>query len=486
MAGLKAGWVVGALVVGGAVWALAEALPERDATPGPPAPQSATARIPASRAEIALSFAPVARAVRPAVVNVYTARVVEDQVRLSPWHPIFRSVPRVENSLGSGVIVDPSGLIVTNAHVAGDADQIIVALADRREFPARVQFVDRRLDLALLRVDPGGQRLPALKLADSDEAQVGDLVLAVGNPFGLGQTVTQGIISAVARSGVGVSDAQYFIQTDAAINQGNSGGALVNLKGELLGINTQILTPDAQGGFVGIGFAVPSNMVRVFLRAAGTGRLQFAWLGTHAEPLSTDDARRAGLESPLGARVVEVHPDSPADRAGIRAGDIIVAVDGREVGDPAGLRYLVATRDPGSESRVSVVRAGRRMELIARLAIPPEVPPRNLTRVPPGSILSGVTIANLSPALAQELGAGVPDRGVVVVGIDAGSPAQVLPRPRPGDVIEAVNGAPVQRVEEVVARLQASPGRTRFRVARAGQSVECLFEAPGFARCAAG
>lgn len=484
MAGLKAGWVVAALLAGGAVWALSEMLPDRGGgAPGVAAPVASVApregvRVPQTAAQMTLSFAPVASAVRPAVVNVFTAKVVQDRVQLSPWHPIFRTQPRVENSLGSGVIVDPSGLVVTNAHVVGGADQIIVALADRREFPARIVFVDRRLDLALLRVDPAGAALPALRFADSDRAEVGDLVLAVGNPFGLGQTVTQGIVSAVARSGVGASDAQYFIQTDAAINRGNSGGALVNLAGELLGINTQILTPDAQGGSVGIGFAVPSNMVRLFLRAAGSGKLVLAWLGADGEGLTAETARRAGLDLPEGVLVTDIQPGSPAARAGLRAGDIILSVDGREVADPVAMRYIVSTREPNSEVRLEVVRDRQRMPLTARLGLPPEIPARNLTRIPPGNILAGVTIANLSPAFAQELGVGLPERGVVVTAIEPGAPAQRLSSPRPGDVIEAVNGQPVGDVGSVISLLQASPERTLFRLNRAGQRQECLFEAP--------
>lgn len=496
MAGLKLGWIVGALVAGGAVWALSQGMaetpwgerdqPAAEATlAAQAAVRQADVRVPRSAAEVSLSFAPVARAVRPAVVNVFTAKVVQDRVQLSPWHPIFRSQPRVENSLGSGVIVDPSGLVVTNAHVVGGADQIIVALADRREFPAKILFVDRRLDLALLKVDPGEALLPSLGFADSDTAEVGDLVLAVGNPFGLGQTVTQGIVSAVARSGVGVSDAQYFIQTDAAINRGNSGGALVNLSGELLGINTQIITPDAQGGSVGIGFAVPSNMVRLFLRAAGSGKLVLAWLGVDGEALTAETSRQAGLDLPSGVRVTDIYPSSPAARAGLRPGDVIVGVDGRDVADPSALRYVVSTRDPESQVTLSVIRDRQKLAVPVRLALPPENPPRAVTQIPAGNILSGVTIANLSPAYAQELGVGLPDRGVVVTAIDGGAVARRLSSPRPGDVIEAVNGRPVGDVKEVIALLQASPERTLFRINRSGQKQECLFEAPRRFTCAA-
>jgi serine protease Do len=251
----------------------------------------ASRTVPASAADITLSFAPVARAVQPAVVNIFTARVVRERQSMSPFFSVFNSEPRVANALGSGVIVDASGLVITNHHVVKDADQIIVALSDRREYPAKLLFGEPRLDLALLKVEPGTRPLPVARLGDSDRAQVGDLVLALGNPFGVGQTVTQGIVSAVARTGIGVSDTQFFIQTDAAINQGNSGGALAAMNGEVIGINTAILTGGRDGGSIGLGFAVPSNMVKIFLRGAQTGKLVTAWIGAEGEALRWGDGR---------------------------------------------------------------------------------------------------------------------------------------------------------------------------------------------------
>ncbi len=439
--------------------------------------------VPASPAEITLSFAPVARRVQPAVVNIFTAKVVRSRGSMSPFFSLFDSQPRVANSLGSGVIVDAAGLIVTNNHVVGDADQIVVALADRREYPARVLFADARLDLALLQIDPKGAKLPTVPLGDSDRAQVGDIVLAVGNPFGVGQTVTQGIVSAVARTGIGVSDAQFFIQTDAAINQGNSGGALVGMSGEVIGINTVILTGNSGGGSIGLGFAVPSNMVKIFLRAAKTGKLVTAWIGAEGEPLTSDTAREAGLDRPTGTLVTGVSAGSPAAKAGLKPGDIIFAIDGKEVLDPASLRYRIATQPVGGTVTLTVIRNRQAMNMPLVLAAPPEVPPRQLTRLGSGSIFAGITIANLSPALAQELGAGLPERGVVVVDVPPGAPAARTGFPRPGDIIETVNGRPVRSVAEVQSALAQSPSRTLFGISRGGQPVECLFQAPATFVC---
>ncbi len=441
--------------------------------------------VPTSARQISLSFAPVARRVQPSVVNIFTARVVRDRQAMGPFFSMFGSQPRVENSLGSGVIVDGSGLIITNNHVVQGADQIVVALADRREYPAKVVFAEPRLDLALLQIDPKGAALPVAMLGDSDRAQVGDLVLAIGNPFGVGQTVTQGIVSATARTGIGVSDAQFFIQTDAAINQGNSGGALVNMAGEVIGINSVILSGNDGGGSIGLGFAIPSNMVKIFLRGAGSGRMVTAWIGAEGEALTASTAGAAGLSNPSGMRVTGVSAGSPAARAGLRAGDIVEAVDGKPVSDPAAMRYLIASQPVGEQVVLRVVRDRQPLELTLKLAAPPETPPRQVTRLPDQTIFGGLSIANLSPALAQELGAGLPESGVVVVSMLPGSPAARTRFPRPGDVLETVNGQPVNRVEDAVRALSQSPDRTLFTVRRGGQKVECLFEAPGSFGCRA-
>jgi serine protease Do len=442
-------------------------------------------QVPGSATQVNLSFAPVAKQVQPAVVNIFTARVVRQRQQMSPFFSVFNSEPRVENSLGSGVIVDAAGLVITNNHVVAGADQIIVALADRREYPAKLVFAEPRLDLALLRIDPKGAALPVATLGDSDRAQVGDLVLAIGNPFGVGQTVTQGIVSATARTGIGVSDTQFFIQTDAAINQGNSGGALAAMNGEVIGINSAILTGGRDGGSIGLGFAIPSNMVKIFMRGASTGKLVTAWIGAEGEPLTAETAARAGLERPTGMRVTGVQPGSPAAIAGLRPGDIVYAVDGKPVVDPSSLRYQIASQPVGDSVTLTVVRDGSASNLKLVLGAPPESPPRQLTQLPGGSILAGVSIANLSPALAQELGAGLPESGVVVVGVPQQAPAARTGFPRAGDIVENVNGQPVRNVDEVRQALTLAQGRTLFGLNRSGRRVECLFEAPSRFGCRA-
>nr|WP_255696923.1 Do family serine endopeptidase [Sandaracinobacteroides sayramensis] len=441
--------------------------------------------LPSTAGQINLSFAPVAKSVQPAVVNIFTARVVRQRQQMSPFFSVFDSQPRVENSLGSGVIVDGKGLVVTNNHVVQGADQILVALADRREYPAKLIFSEPRLDLALLEIDPKGAQLPVARLGDSDRSQVGDLVLAIGNPFGVGQTVTQGIVSATARTGIGVSDAQFFIQTDASINQGNSGGALAAMNGEVIGINSAILTGGRDGGSIGLGFAIPSNMVKIFLRGASTGKLVTAWIGAEGEALTGDTAGRAGLDRPSGMLVTGVSPGSPAALAGLRPGDIVYAIDGKEVLDPSSLRYQIATQPVGESVTLTVVRGGSATNLKLDLVAPPESPARQLTQIPNGNILAGVSIANLSPALAQELGAGLPERGVVVVRVPQQAPAARTGFPRPGDIVESVNGQRVASVGDVSQALKASGNQTLFGINRGGQRVECLFQAPSSFRCRA-
>ncbi|MGH7088404.1 MAG: trypsin-like peptidase domain-containing protein, partial [Stellaceae bacterium] len=297
-------------------------------------PALSETRAPPTREAIRLSFAPIVKVAAPAVVNVYSRRVVRQQPLFDD--PVFRQFfgdnspfgrarERVQSSLGSGVIVDPSGLIVTNDHVVKEAQQIRVVLSDRREFEAKVLLADARADLAVLKIDPHGAALPALALGDSDRLEVGDLVLAIGDPFGVGQTVTSGIVSALARS-AGVSDFRSFIQTDAAINPGNSGGALVDLDGRLVGINTAIFSQS--GGSIGIGFAIPAAMLRPMLQAAlHGGRIVRPWLGASGQPVTAEIAPTLGLAHPEGVLVKDVAADSPAAKAGLHIGDVILDVE---------------------------------------------------------------------------------------------------------------------------------------------------------------
>src|SRR3954469_3203688 len=323
--------------------------------------------LPESRQQITLSFAPLVKQTAPAVVNIYTRRVVQQRVSPLFDDPFFQrffgqSSPlgmpreRVERSLGSGVIVASDGLIVTNDHVVKDSDQITVVLADRREFEARLVSTDSKTDLAILRITPpDSEKLPFLALHDSDDLEVGDLVLAIGNPFGVGQTVTSGIVSALARTAVGVSDFNFFIQTDAAINPGNSGGALVSMDGRLVGINSAIYS--RSGGSIGIGFAIPANMVASFLAAElKGGHLDRPWIGVSGQGVSADMAEALGLDHPTGIIVDDIYPGSPAAQAGLKRGEVITAINGKSVKDAGSLRFRLATLDFGNTAILSVLR----------------------------------------------------------------------------------------------------------------------------------
>jgi len=450
-----------------------------------PATAPAPAAVPQSREQVALSFAPVVRQTAPAVVNIFTRRVVRERA-VSPLidDPFFRrffgdALPqgprereRVQNSLGSGVIVSPDGLIVTNDHVIKGADEIQVVLNDRREFDARLVAADPRTDLAILRIDPGSERLPALPFADSDALEVGDLVLAIGNPFGVGQTVTMGIVSAVARTGTGISDYNFFIQTDAAINPGNSGGALVTVDGRLAGINTAIFS--RSGGSIGIGFAIPASMVRTVVAAATTGgRLVRPWLGIAGQPVTSDIAQSLGLPRPAGVLVNGVDPGSPAERAGLRRGDIVTAVQGRSVDDPDALRYRFATLPIGSQAALSVTREGRTREVALAVAAPPEDPPRETTPIQGRNPFAGAQVANLSPALLEEvrLPTLTARQGVVVLDVAQASPAARIGL-RPGDVVLRLNGRDVRRVRDLVDALRQPPAQAwQVQVRRGDQTL---------------
>src|SRR3989441_11731102 len=318
-------------------------------------------RVPSSAAELRLSYAPIVQRVQPAVVNVYAAKTVQNRNPLLD-DPIFRrffGVPgqqpeQMQRSLGSGVMVDASGLVVTNNHVIEGADQVKVSLADKREFEAEIVLKDSRTDLAVLRLKDSREKFPTLDFANSDELQVGDVVLAIGNPFGVGQTVTHGIISALARTQVGITDYQFFIQTDAAINPGNSGGALVDMTGRLAGVNTAIFS--RSGGSQGIGFAIPANMVRVVVASAkGGGKaVKRPYLGARLQAVTPEIAESLGLKRPAGALIASVNPASPAGRAGLKPSDLIVAIDSQAVDDPNAFDYRFATRQLGGAAQIDV------------------------------------------------------------------------------------------------------------------------------------
>jgi Do/DeqQ family serine protease len=433
-----------------------------------------------TQSELRLSYAPVVQHVAPAVVNVYAAKMVQNRNPLLD-DPIFRrffGAPggggnQLQRSLGSGVIVDAAGLIVTNNHVIEGADEVKVSLADKREFEATLVLKDPRTDLAILRIKDGREQFPVLDFADSDALQVGDVVLAIGNPFGVGQTVTHGIVSALARTQVGISDYRFFVQTDAAINPGNSGGALVDLTGKLIGINTAIFT--RSGGSQGIGFAIPSNMVRVVVASAKTGGSAVArpWLGAKLQAVTADIADSMGLKRPAGALVANVATGSPAARAGLKAGDLIMSVDGQDVDDPNAFDYRFATKPVGGSARLGLLRAGREQAVTIALQTAPELPRDEIT-IRSRSPFSGVKIANLSPALADELQLQNVDQGVAIIDVDAGSYASNLGFQR-GDVIEEVNGERITKTSDL-ERPSGVPNRSwRIVILRGGQKISAVF-----------
>src|SRR6188508_390065 len=437
-------------------------------------------RVP-TQSELRLSYAPVVQHVAPAVVNVYAAKVVQNRNPLLD-DPIFRrffGVPggpggnQVQRSLGSGVFVDAGGLIVTNNHVIEGADEVKVSLADKREFEASLVLKDPRTDLAILQIKDGRERFPVLDFANSDTLEVGDVVLAIGNPFGVGQTVTHGIVSALARTQVGVSDYQFFIQTDAAINPGNSGGALVDMTGKLVGINTAIFS--RSGGSQGVGFAIPANMVKVVVASAKTGGKAVArpWLGAKLQAVTADIADSMGLKRPSGALIANVAPDSPAARASLKPGDLIVSVDGQNVEDPNAFDYRFATKPLGGTARLGIVRGGREQTVTVALRIAPETPREEIV-IRSRSPFSGVKIANLSPALVDELQVRNAEEGVVVVDVDNGSYASNLGFQR-GDVIQEVNGERITKTHDLERLSKAQNRAWRIVIVRNGQKISAVF-----------
>lgn len=420
-------------------------------------------RLPESQGEVLLSFAPVVKKAQPAVVNVYASRTEKRPRNPLFDDPVFRHFfgdggqarpgGPTARSLGSGVLVDQSGLVVTNFHVIDGMTDVRVALSDKREFDADIILRDQRTDLAVLRLK-GGSSFPVMELGDSDALEIGDIVLAIGNPFGVGQTVTQGIISALARTQVGISDYGFFVQTDAPINPGNSGGALVDLRGRLAGINSAIFSQS--GGSVGIGFAIPVNMVKIVISAAKGGghQVRRPWLGAGLQVVSREIADSLGLERPAGALVTETMAGSPAASAGLKRGDLIVAVDGQDVEDPESVGYRLATKPLGGSAALSVRRDGRSLAMNVKLVPAPEIPPREPIKFKGNSPFTGATAVNLSPAVAEEFSIRGSSEGVVIADIEAGSPAALVNFQK-GDVILSVNDdkiATTRDLEQAAAR----------------------------------
>ncbi|MPZ56366.1 MAG: Do family serine endopeptidase [Rhizobiales bacterium] len=438
-------------------------------------------RSPTSASDVRLSYAPIVKRVAPAVVTISAARAVATGNPLFN-DPFFRrffgpgfGMPqeRQQRALGSGVIVDASGLIVTNNHVIEGANEVKISLADKRELEVELVLKDSRTDLAILRIKDGRERFPAIELGDSDALEVGDIVLALGNPFGVGQTVTQGIVSAVARTQVGISDYQFFIQTDAAINPGNSGGPLVDMAGKLIGINTAIFS--RSGGSMGIGFAIPGNMVKVVVASArdGGAAVRRPWFGGKLQAVTAEIAESIGLGRPTGALVASVTEGSPAARAGLRTGDLIVAIDGVAIDDPNAFEYRFATKSLGGTARLGIVRAGREVALAIPLQTAPETP-RDEIVIRARSPFMGAKVANVSPALADQMRIDAASGGVVIVDVADGSPAQSYGF-RPGDLILSVNNEDIAKTGDL-GRLARGGGRLwRVTIQRGGQKISAVF-----------
>jgi Do/DeqQ family serine protease len=435
--------------------------------------------VPTDTAQMRLSFAPIVKRAGPAVVNVYSRRVVRQQV--DPFFQMFGggmglSRERIAQSLGSGVIVRPDGVIVTNNHVIEGGQDIMVVLGDRREFAAKVLLADPHADVAVLKIDVGAERLPVLPLATTDQAQVGDLVLAIGDPFGVGQTVTNGIVSALARSNVGVTDVSYFIQTDAAINPGNSGGALVDMNGQMIGMNTAILSQS--GTSSGVGFAIPAALVRhVVDEAMGGGVQARTWLGLKTQGVTAEIARSMGLDRPDGVLITDVWPGGPADQAGLKSGDLILTLDGEPVNDEASLNYHVLTRNSGDAVTVQYRRGKGEMQTARlRLAPIPALPARDEQTLTGRNPLGGATVANLSPAVADEMGLDpfAAGHGVLITKIAAGYAGSV--GLQPGDLIVQVNGHAPASVADLKALLTAPAGSGwTLVIQRGGQTITAQF-----------
>jgi Do/DeqQ family serine protease len=438
--------------------------------------------VPQSRTEMQLSFAPLVKQVENAVVNVYAERVVERR-SIFDGDPFFEEFfgqrmpnrSEKQSSLGSGVIVGAKGIVVTNNHVIEGASDIKIALADGREYESTVVLKDERVDLAVLKIKADVD-FTALPLGDSDAVQVGDLVLAIGNPFGVGQTVTSGIVSALARNQVRSGDFGFFIQTDASINPGNSGGGLINMNGELIGINTAIFSRG--GGSNGVGFAIPANLVKTFIASAENGSATFdrPFIGATFDPVTSEVAEALGLDRARGALVSQVQAGSPAEKAGMKPGQVVTAVNGVPVEHPDALGYRLTTVGIGGTARITVVANGKEEELTLSLDRAPETTPRDERLIEGRNPFSGAIVANLSPRVAEDLR--MPTNrtttGVVVTEVNRGSPAARIGL-QPRDIIIALNGTEVGSTEILASLVTEDPSIWRVEIERDGQRIRQFF-----------
>ena len=436
--------------------------------------------VPISKSEITLSFAPLVKRAAPAVVNIYARRILKSQFRPLNNNLIFKNFfqdfgklqPKVQNSLGSGVILREDGIVVSNYHVVGDAIDIRVVLNDGREFSARVLIADKESDLAILKLD-GAANMPFLEFRDDETVEVGELVLAIGNPFGIGQTVSSGIVSGLARSGTALSDGRgYFIQTDAPINPGNSGGALIDATGRLIGVNTAILTQS--GGSNGIGFAIPSNLVKQFVIQSEAGFVEFQrpWSGFKGQPLTGDIADSLGLQARNGLVVTAIHPRSPFLEAGFEVGDVITAINGKSINTPAELLYRMSLAGLGTDVQVSRLTRKGVSDLAVRLLRAPDDPPR--TRVVFGrrSYFPELAISSINPAVQTELGLAWDVEGFVV--LEPGPVAELIGL-RQGDILQAANNKAFGSAAELDNLLKRNGRTGSLIIQRGAQQIKLSF-----------
>ncbi len=441
----------------------------------PPAAILPAPHIPTDIGAMRMSFSPIVRRTAPAVVNVYSRRVVRQQI--DPFWSLFSGgVPRerVEQSLGSGSIVRADGVILTNHHNIAGAQDVRVVTADRREWPATVLLDDARADLAVLKIDTKGERLPTIAIDDVTNPQVGDLVLAIGNPFGVGQTVTNGIVSALARSQVGVNEFDSFIQTDASINPGNSGGPLVDLNGDLIGVNTAIVS--SSGASAGVGFAIPAVVAKQVVDAALSGdkAVTRPWIGARSQTLTDEMAKSFGLDAPEGVVITDIWPEGPAARAGLARGDVVVSVNGEDVNDDAGLTYRVATRRPGDPLVLKVRRAGQLRTVTVTAETPPARPAPDKRLIAGRNPLTGVTVINVSPATAPLYGLDpFVAQGVLVTEINGGF-AQSIGL-QVGDFVREINGLKIADTAGLVAALQVQRRAWVLTIQRGDRVITAQF-----------
>jgi Do/DeqQ family serine protease len=428
-------------------------------------------RVPQLQAEISLGFAPLVKEAAPAVVNIYARRIVEARTPFADdpfFGPLLRdfqgSRERVQNSLGSGVILSADGYVVSNYHVVGQATDIRIVLNDRREYAAEVLLGDEESDLAILRIIDAPANMPHLRLRDSDTVEVGELMLAIGNPFGVGQTVSSGIVSGLARSGTATGNARgYFIQTDAPINPGNSGGALIDVAGQLIGVNTSILT--RSGGSNGIGFAIPSGLVAEFLRQARAGNRAFArpWAGVTGQQVDASLADTFGLDRPVGVVLTDLHSASPFASAGLRPGDVVLGVDGEPVNTPNEMLFRMSVRGIGAEARIIYARQGDLREAMVPMIAAPDDPPRDATTLTDRQVLPGLHLSRINPAVVAELGLPFDSQGIVV--LDPG-PFGARAGLQSGDILRSVNGRAVTDPAQVGPLLRRAAPRIQIEAQR--------------------